>query len=134
MKYIKTFERVEKTKDLKKLFNHLVDVFSEYYAYQIQKYQNVIKEVLFYNTESKFVFSLKISFEDRHLIVSANDITTGICSYILHYFDTINGIKRLEKGTHRNYYSIMGKNVDNIINQISKDDFELKHSVSKFNI
>ena|ERR1035437_3515996 len=133
MKHIKTFEKVDKVKDLRKLFNHLVDVFSEYYGYNVNKYPYGY-EVLFYNTVPTFMFSIKVSSMNGRFITISRNETDGICSYVLDYFKTLKGVEIFEDGKWRLILDITDKNIDNIINQISNDDFDIKFQSSNYNL
>ena len=133
MKYIKTFEKIDKQKDLKRLFNHIVDVFGEYYGYQINKFETSY-EILFYNVDSTYLFCIRVSgFDGRSIYVSKN-VNDGICSYIFDYFKTLKGLEIRLYDEHRVMFNIIDKNIDNLINQIYKEDFDLKYQASKYNI
>jgi len=134
MKYIKTYEKIDKVKDLRRLFNHLIDVFSEYYAYNTNRFQTNYT-VLFYNLkDSNYMFSIEVSgFSGRSIVINRNEID-GMSSYILEYFKTLQGVKIAVDSKNRVICDIIDKNIDNLIVQISNEDFETKYQAYKYNL
>ena len=132
MKYIKLFENQDNIDICKMLLSHLTKVFNQldydYYNYLVYglyetEFQDSNKENLF-----KFIYDPYT----KHFSIRLFDSTDEVL-FIPEYFKTITGLKFQDtKYFNRYIYDIL--DVDKAIEQISKEDFELKFTSNKYNI
>jgi len=131
MKYIKLFENQDNIDICKMLLSHLTNTFEEigydynnylvYGLYETEFDKN--KENLF-----KFIYDAHTKQFSIRLFDMADEVL-----FIPEYFKTITGLKFQDtKYFNRYIYDII--DIDKAIEQISKEDFELKFTSNKYNI
>ena len=139
MKYIKLFEHKNTRLDeLTKLLSHIANMFAEFGYINKPYYTNDKYANNFYNEKGRsfdingeFSSSL-IVFDVIMRVASAND---DLVDYIPEYFKTIDGLKlyRERPEWFTTVFEVVD-NVDNIIPQITKEDFESKMNGNKYNL
>ena len=142
MNHIKTFEKItdffddSDVTDVKKLISHLTKIFS-YYGIEYSNYYDNRKYETEFSTSGEALFDISVdTILGKHLSIHIfkNEF---FYKYMLQYFKTIKGLKYNFESTTKIVYDIIG-NIDDIINQISNDDFDSKYKlitdVNKFNI
>lgn len=147
---IKIFEDFEKTDvELKKLISYF-QTFIESFGYTVQNYlDRRTWEMEFFNSPSySFCMKMKIDMFSKNYDIDLtliNSLATDdpFSIQLAEYLKTISGIKFIREehnpfgnklGT-KYEYSIKGNiNIDKIINQLNKEDFELKTSSNKYNL
>lgn len=146
MKYLKLF--IEKNseyekrelliKDSKRLlqfFNKLFESLGyDYAGYDYAGYLENNSHTSEYRKSGDYIFSIKfysrekISFEISRSLANIDPIVDALSQII----QTIKGVKIMNIGV--NYISFDIKNVDNIINNLSKEDLEVMIQSNKFNL
>jgi len=151
MKYLKTFEAIDRVKildfndtfvnQIKKLYSHLINIFDDLgYDYN-NYYDNGSYETLFNydNVDERFKLTLNPKNQTLEVEISESNLL-----YITNYFKTIDGLSEIRSSdiySHqtRSIFTAeiifkITKNIDYIISQISKDDFQLKMNTNKYNL
>jgi len=142
MKHLKTYEDNnyrEDLNDLKKLLYHIKNVIDSLGYLSITNFIDTQYNIYFSkfpNTEKKIFeiqgeFSKSLTFLSITLRIGMNDFSL----FIQQYFKTINGLELYNENP--NFFNIQYKitgGVDDIINQISKDDIKLKMDTNKYNL
>lgn len=133
------FEKYWTENELKipKLYNHLITFFknfyfSVYYSRAVEEYN----KCYFYKNKNDILFYIRTS--DNSLVFHmSNNIISNIVKFIPIYFKTINGliVKYHQEGHHQfEVYISNDADIDDIINKITKKDFNLKLNTNKYNI
>ena len=139
MKYIKLFEHKNTRLDeLKKILDHISNVFIEFGYINKRYYTDDKYENHFYNEEDRS-FDITGEFSSSlivfDVIMRAKSIDDIIVEYIPEYFKTIDGLNLYRESPEWFTTSFeVVDNVDDMIPQITKEDFESKMNVKKYNI
>jgi len=147
MKYIKKYESVNpnsRLDELKKLLSHFVSMFKELgYGHQAHydeyQYVNNFYNQDFKNNFDRRAFDIDGEFSNSLIFLSVTmriaSVDDELVEFIPDYLKTISGLKLYSEnpGFFNTQFEIVD-NVDNIIDQISIKDFELKADRKKFNI
>jgi len=137
MKYIKIYEIYTsfdnpKLNDIKKLLSHLIKFFNEL-NYSESNYMNNGK----YETEfSKDEDYLYIELDSRQYtleIKSSSRNINNISIFLPKYFKGIIGLKFISEIDNFLKFKLQG-NINNVIKQINKEDFEFKMNTNKYNL
>ena len=141
MRYIKQFESFFDQTELKKLNKHLIDVIKKF-GYENTGYLDNGWETEFDN-HSHTIFKIKLSINNftNHVFIQLEIDAALVDTFaqdLIKYLRQIKGIKilRVDSGVGVNYtiFKIFDKDVDKIINQITKEDLEQFIQSNKFNI
>lgn len=141
MKYIKKFESLLDETELKKLNWHLINVIKKF-GYENKGYLDRGWETEFDNN-SGYIFKIKLNMNNfsKNLFIQLEINALLIDTFaqnLIKYLTQIKGIKiireDLKVGVNSVYFKIFDKNVDKIINQITKEDLEQFIQSNKFNI
>ncbi len=150
MRYIKMYEDINEIEgDLKKLLSHFITILSSL-EYDFKSFLDHREWQTEFYKDSEYSFCIKMKvdiFTKKHDIdlslVQSLTTDDDFSFQFAEYLKTINGIKfiREEKNPFRTnklgnqyYYTIKGGNIDNIINQITEKDIELKTMSNKYNL
>ena len=144
MKYIKKYESVNpnpRLDELKKLLIYLTNLFKEL-GYGHEKHYDETQYVNnFYNEEknAKRSFDIDGEFSNSLIFLSVTmrigSIDDELVEFIPDYLKTLDGLELYSENKDFYYttFNVVDK-VDNIIDQISIDDFKQKLQAKKFNI
>lgn len=142
MKYIKTFESKynkyseSDVDDVKKLLSHLTKIFS-YYGIDYSNYYENRKHETEFSTSGVSLFDISVdTVLGKHLTIHIFN-NESFYMYLLKYFKTIKGLTPDFETTTKIRFDITG-NVDNIIKQITNNDYDSKLGLyiatNKFNL
>jgi hypothetical protein len=144
MKHIKAYEDLENIKelkeDLKRLLLHIKYVLKDKYVATIN-FDDYQYSIWFSNSskpEERVIdiqgeFSSSLTFLSITLRIGS--VYDDFPKFLQEYFKTISGLELHSKNPI--FFNITYKitdNIDNIINQISKEDMEIKLNSNKYNI
>ena len=142
MKYIKTYEDINPNKrldELKKLLNHLVEMFNELGYDNERNYDDYQYVNLFWNANKQRSFNLNGEFSNSLIFLDVGMrvgyTRDNLAKFIPNYLKTINGLVLCSESPQffTTTFQVVD-NVDNIIDQISVEDFKLKMEREKYNI
>jgi YHS domain-containing protein len=150
MKYLRMYEDINEIEsDLKKLLSHFIKILSSLgYDYNSYLDRREWQTEFYKGKEYSFCIKMKVDiFTKKHDIdlklIQSLAYDDEFSVQFADYLKTINGIKffREEKNPFKTnklgntyFYTIKGGNIDNIINQITEKDIELKITSYKFNL
>jgi len=142
MKYIKAYEGVNPNKrldELKKLLSHLSDIFIQLGYEHSQNYDEYQYTNHFYRKQRENSFDIVGEFSNSLIFLAfikrIGSLDDDLAQYIPKYFRTIKGLKLYSENTTFNNTTFeVIDNVDDIIEQISMEDIELKMDREKYNI
>jgi hypothetical protein len=151
MKYLKTYENKinPRLDELKKLLSHLAEMFKELGYYHLPKYDEYQYANNFFTDISTMFghgpnngqncFDINGEFSNSLIFLCITmriaSIDDDLVKFIPEYLKTINGLKLYsENPSFFNTQFQVVDNVDNIIYQISIDDFKKKLQSKKYNI
>jgi hypothetical protein len=133
MKYIKEVNNFKsKIENFKFLLSHFIKIFSNY--------------GLDYSTSSEFscietefringVYTCSIRFDKYDSFFTIRESISGdnFTDFIVEYLQSIKGLKYLGYVSHHHDFEIK-TSVEDIINEITIEDFELKYNADKYNL
>ena len=135
MKHIKIYEKYKQPDEvgLKKLLSHITKMLTEFgfgYSFFLD-YGDY--ETEFTDSVENATFYVRVSPRSNMLTVKKLDRNSDVVDFIPEYFKSIRGLKYINKDHFSYIFNIVG-NVDKIISQISKEDFDFKLESKKYNI
>lgn len=148
MKYIKIYEDmrpVNKVEDasFEKLFNHFDKIFSNL-GYHSVDYEEIRTKEFYKDHDYMFTFAIKTRLSALLIYKKSISNQDEIQNFIPEYFKTIKGLKYMgEKYSGAIDFEIapymykttdLVHNIDDIISQISLENFQLKFDSFKYNI
>jgi len=141
MKYIKKYEDLNLAHEFdinesKRLLSHLIKIFNEI-GYDNSNYYDRGKHESEFFENSHFLFLISVEAKYQKILsitISILGNRNETVSFIPKYFDSISGLKKLHNSLSDVFdYEIIG-DVDDIIDQISTDNFEIKINSNKYNL
>ena len=139
MKYLKLYEEINNPRlpDLKKLLDHLVEVFNNIGYYHNNFFSDELETHFVTKDSGSRIFDLKGNFSRAYIIISITmrSASNAYEEQIQEYFKTIEGLKIYseDKDWYRISFEIFG-DVDNIISQITEDSLKMFLDAKKYNI
>ena len=139
MKYLKLYEEINNPRlpDLKKLLDHLVEVFTNIGYYHNNFFSDELETHFVTKDSGSRIFDLKGNFSRAYIIISITmrSASNAYEEQIQEYFKTIEGLKIYseDKDWYRISFEIFG-DVDNIISQITEDSLKMFLDAKKYNI
>ena len=141
MKYIKMFENNKNTRldELKKLLSHIRQLFCIEFGYIYKQYYTDDKYENIFLNEGDTSFEITGQFSSSliffQVVLRSGSIDDNIVKYIPEYFKTINGLYFYSNNPkfYTTTFEVVD-NVDNIIPQITIEDFESKMRGKKYNL
>jgi len=142
MKYIKEKESYigiynnPKLSELKKLLNHLTNVFHELGFDYCNYINNGEYEVEFNKGDDLFYIVLSLRAEGLLLqIKKASTFGSNFLHFIPEYFKSVEGLKKLETiNSTINSITFKINNVESIIEQVTVEDIEKRYKISKYKL
>jgi hypothetical protein len=144
MRYIKTYEDSENIeelkKDLKKLLLHIRRILNNYYSSTVD-FGDDQYSIYFSNISvpTQRVIDIQGEFSSSLTFLSITlrigSIYDDFPKFLQEYFKTISGLELYNESPsfYNTQFKITG-DMDDIINQISKEDIEIKSNSNKYNI
>ena len=141
MKHLKTFEtKIQDINDFKRLLSHF-NYFFEEIGYDFKGFIDRGNWISEYFKDNEYMFSLTVNSNSilifQESLANAGDEEVH---FIGEYLKTLNGLIVSKENDNKSYsafkkiaFDVIG-DVDNIIKQITFDDFLLKHDTIKYNL
>jgi len=144
MKHLKIYEEYEPTEhdnkisNMKRLLSHLTKMINEL-GFDYTNYFDKQKWQVEFNVDNKYIFYISV----EHNYFSGNIVfkiktppnVNHVVDFIPDYFENINGINNMIfDGSYTYEYEIKYEDVDNVINQITINDFKFKLNANKYNL
>ena len=139
MKYLKLYEEITNTRlpDLKKLLDHLVEVFTNIGYYHNNFLSDELETHFVTKDSGSRIFDLLGDYSSAFIIIKIiiRIASNATDKQIPEYFKTIDGLKLYseDKDWYSTTFQIVG-DVDDIISQITKEDIETKIESIKYNL
>lgn len=144
MIYIKIYEdfafdfqkREKEISQIKNLTSQINDLFIDL-GFDNQNYMDFGKYETEFFKNGDYLFAVIISYTlDKRIIFKKSLANENIMvDFIPEYFKSIKGLQlMLKEGNYEYDFFIKDKNIDNIIKQISKEDFLFKFETNKYNL
>lgn len=142
MRYLKTFEtKTQDIDDLKRLLSHF-DHFFEEIGYDFKGFFDRGNWSSEFYKDNEYMFSLTVN--SNFILIFKESLSNAgdeEVKFIGEYLKTLNGLKVSSEKSDSPFGMIFKKivfdvigDVDNIIKQITFDDFLLKHDTIKYNL
>lgn len=139
MKYLKLYEEITNTRlpDLKKLLDHLVEVFTNIGYYHNNFLSDELETHFVTKDSGSRIFDLLGDYSSAYIIIiiTMRSASKAYDEQIQEYFKIIEGLKIYSenKDWYRISFEIVG-DVDDIINQITEDSLKMFLDAKKYNI
>ena len=139
MKYLKLYEEITNTRlpDLKKLLDHLVEVFTNIGYYHNNFLSDELETHFVTKDSGSRIFDLLGDYSSAFIIIKIiiRIASNATDKQIPEYFKTIDGLKLYseDKDWYSTTFQIVG-DVDDIISQITEDSLKMFLDAKKYNI
>lgn len=130
------FEKREKEiTQIKKLDSYLISFFNEL-GFDNENYLNSTNYETEFRKNDKYYFTIILKYILERKIVFKKSLAhkNDMVNFIPEYFKSIKGLKFNRHVTSYEVDFLIQDKIDNIINQISKEDFLFKFEANKYNI